>query len=124
MSEQYERALELLRPHRKGSDTLEQTLNRLFKKHLVGRKPHLAANPPYLNCENITVTGETKPKNVFAPLADPNFKKGAYDGGGPIVIVRFRGQDCLIDGNHRGRLWLQQNNSDPHTAVVLVVKEN
>jgi hypothetical protein len=98
-------------------------VNRLFQKHLKGRKPHLAHDPPYLSCKNISVVEETKPKLVFALLADPNFNKGAYDYGAPIVIIRFRGEDCLVDGNHRGRLWLSQNNADPHTSIVLVVKE-
>jgi hypothetical protein len=123
VSEQYEKVLDLLAPHRKATHTLEQTLNRLFRKYLKRRKPDFADNPLELSARNISVIEETRPKKEFGTLAEQDFSKGAYDYGNPIVIVRFRGHDCLIDGNHRGRFWLQNGDASPHTAFVLVVNE-
>jgi hypothetical protein len=75
VSQQYEKALDLLAAHRKGAHTLEQTLNRLFRKHLKQRKPDLTDNPPELSARNISVVEETRPKNAFGALAEQSFER-------------------------------------------------
>ena len=111
--------------HRKGAGsslhTLEQTLNRLFRKNLKG-KPDIADSPPCLSSKNVRVTKVTRPKQEFAHLAP---KGKARHSDGPIVIVEYRGVCCLIDGNHRVRAWRKdpEKHNDLHTACVLVVDE-
>jgi hypothetical protein len=112
----------LLSNHTKGADSPEQTLNRLFQKHLV-RKPSLATNSPRLSRHNVSVTREERKKLSFVGLARYLESGQAHDSADPIVIVRYRGVDCLIDGSHRCRQWYKDEDLGDHTAYVLVVDE-
>jgi hypothetical protein len=123
MSELYEQALDAIAPHCKGADSKEQTLNRLFLKHLTNSKPHLLDGAPVLSLRNVVAQELSKPKLEWARLADMDVKKRAYDYGGHVVIVRFRGEDCLIDGHHRCRHWVKHEDKGVHTAFVLEVVE-
>jgi hypothetical protein len=104
------------KPHHTPLDTI----NRLFQKHLKGR-PAIADNPPRLTSHNTFVTQETRSKQELAKLANP--LGGDRDCEHPIVIIRYRGVDCLLDGNHRGRAWLASTDMSEHTAYVLIVQE-
>jgi hypothetical protein len=104
------------KPHHTPLDTI----NRLFKKHLKG-KPEIAANPPWLTSRNTLVTQETRSTQDLAKLADP--VGGARDCEHPIVIVRYRGLDCLLDGYHRSRAGLASTDMSEHTAYVLIVQQ-
>jgi|GEM_PF-5903016 len=44
-----------------------------------------------------------------------------WDCGAPILIVRYRGVDCIMDGSHRCWHWKATNDTTEHTACVLVV---
>jgi hypothetical protein len=123
MSELYEKALDEIAPHCKGGDSKEQTLNRLFLKHLTNSKQHLLDGAPVLSLRNVAAKELSKSKLEWAKLADMDVKKRAYDYGGHIVIVRFRGEDCLIDGHHRCRHWVKHEDKGVHTAFVLEVAE-
>ena len=103
------------KPHHTPLDTI----NRLFDKHLK-EKPDLAENAPRLTSANTVVIRETKPKVDFAKLAHPIGEK--RDADFPLVIVRYRGVDCLLDGNHRCRAWKADSDTTPHTAYVLIVQ--
>ena len=104
------------KPHHTPLDTI----NRLFHKHLQG-KPEIADNPPWLTSQNTLVTQETRSKLDFARLAHP--VGDVRDCEHPIVIVRYRGVDCLLDGNHRCRAWLASTDMGEHTAYVLIVQQ-
>jgi hypothetical protein len=102
------------KPHHTPLDTI----NRLFQKHLKGMSA-IAGNPPRLTSQNTLVTQETRSKQEFAKLANP--VGGARDCEHPIVIVRYRGVDCLLDGHLRARAWLTSADMSEHTAYVLIV---
>ena len=102
------------RPHHTPLDTL----NRLFEKHLKG-KGDIATNAPRLTGMNTRVTEVTRPKQEFVALSHP--EGDGRDSPYPIVIVRFRGVDCLLDGNHRCRAWRASGDTSMHTAYVLTV---
>ena len=123
MSELYEKTLDEIAPHCRGTDSKEQTLNRLFLKHLKNSKRHLLPGAPVLSLKNVLAQELSKPKLEWAKLADMDVKKRAYDYGGHIVIVRFRGEDCLIDGHHRCRHWTKHEDKGAHTAFLLEVIE-
>jgi hypothetical protein len=93
------------------------TINRLFQKHLKG-KPKIADNPPWLTSQNTLVTLETRSKQELAKLANP--VGAGQDCEHPIVIVRYRGLDFLLDGNHRGRAWLASTAMSEHSDVLIV----
>jgi hypothetical protein len=107
----------LKKPHHTPLDTI----NRLFSKYVKGKPSQLSANPPWLTSRNTVVTRETRSKQEFAKLAHPEGE--ARDSDHSIVIVRYRNVDCLLDGNHRGRAWLESGDAKPHTAYVLIVHE-
>jgi hypothetical protein len=118
-------AAELVREHCKPGHTPEQTVNRLFRKHLggrrkVGRTPDISDDPPVLSAANTKVLAETKPKQSFVDLTlSPNGEH--WDCGAPILVVRYRGVDCIMDGSHRCRHWKATNDTTEHTSCVLVV---
>jgi hypothetical protein len=118
-------AIRGLENHRKGTGsyrhTLEKTLNRLFRKNLTGN-PDIASHPPRLSSKNVRVTKVKQPKQGFAHLAPDG---AARHSDGPILIVKYRGVCCLIDGNHRVRAWRKdpEKHSDSHMAYLLVVEE-
>jgi hypothetical protein len=79
------RILGLVIGHRKP----EETLNRLFRKHLDNQKKHIAAFPPYLTRENTEVTAETKPKLEFVKLAQVRVGRG-------IVPIHLSSSDIEV----------------------------
>jgi hypothetical protein len=63
----FEEACALLKNHQKGKHTPKETLNRLFKKHLIGR-PAIAVDAPWLSDDNTQLLIETKSKQEFVAL--------------------------------------------------------
>ncbi|MBZ9815772.1 hypothetical protein [Mesorhizobium sp. CA7] len=104
--------------HCKANDTPEQTLNRLFHKHLNG-KALWNKNVPQLNSENTTVAVEYRSKQALAELANPNGE--CRDSDGPMVIASYLGSDYLLDGNHRGRAWKQSQAKGNHMTYIITV---
>jgi hypothetical protein len=126
--ETFAEAAELVREHCKPSQTPEQTVKKLFCKHLRGRKeigrtPNIFDNPPEQSAKNTKVIAETKSKQEFVDLTlSPNGEH--WDCGAPILIARYRGVNCIIDGSHRCREWKVTNDQSEHTACVLVVVDD
>jgi hypothetical protein len=111
----------LARHRRRFYHSLPYTVNRLFRKHMkTFGDPHRL---PVLSDLNTQITYETRPKNVWARYAGKN-KSGKFDRGGPIIILRFRGAERLLDGNHRCRLWAETDDPAPHTAIVMTVTQD
>lgn len=73
---------------RKNNDTPEQTLDRLFHKHLTG-KGLWKKEVPHLNSTNTTTTVEQRPKQALAALANPN--GDCRDSDGPMIIASYLG---------------------------------
>jgi hypothetical protein len=104
--------------HCKNNDTPEQTLDRLFHKHLTG-KGLWKKEVPHLNSPNTTTTVEHRPKQALAALANPN--GDCRDSDGPMIIASYLGNDYLLDGNHRGRAWKQSKVEGEHLTYVITV---
>ena len=107
--------------HRWIGHTPEQTLNRLFTKHLDKHQPDIAADPPQLTSDSVTVTIEcwfTPELKQLAP-EDRIHPPGREDL--PVVIVRYRGRNCLIDGGKRIHRWHVAGDKSNHPAYVLDV---
>jgi hypothetical protein len=109
--------------HQVGNDTPEQTLNRLFRKHLDGLKKHLAANPPWLSSENTIVTAESWGKPALRELAPRESSRVPRQEDLPVVIIRYRGDDCLIDGGSRIHAWHVAGDTGSHPACVVTVTD-
>jgi hypothetical protein len=104
------------RPHHTPLDTL----NRLFVKHPDGQS-RFDTGRPWLTSGNTVVTTETRSKQEFAKLGSPI--GDAYDCDHPLVIIRHRNVERLLDGSDRCRAWSVSGDPSPHTAFVLVVRE-
>ena len=113
----FDKALSYVSNHTKR----EETLNRLFRKHLDSHKKHIACFAPYLTERNTHVTWEKRPKSDFVKLAQNLHIGAARDSASPIVIIRYKGEECLIDGNHRVRFWHSTDAKGDHTACVVTV---
>jgi len=109
--------------HRKDNNhSPSDTLNRLFYKNLSG-KPDIADNPPVLSPENISISLEKWPKPKLRELAPRKKSRAPARLDLPVVIIKYRGVDCLIDGGSRCHHWHLNDETDEHDAWVLTVKE-
>jgi hypothetical protein len=107
--------------HKKRNDTPEQTLNRLFRKHLHAHKQQIATDPPYLSSGNTIVTMESWATPALRKLAPRSNSRPPQYENFPVVIVRYRDHDCLIDGGSRIHAWHEAGDSGCHLACVLTV---
>ena len=109
------------------------TLNRLWLKHHKGKgrrtgssgkySDEIIIDAPELNAGNTTVTEELRSTKYLFELAGDAPRPEPYPKDDPVVIVRFRNNDYLIDGGKRIYKWHQDNNQDKHRALVVTVKE-
>jgi hypothetical protein len=111
--------------HREGNDTPEETLNRLWRKHIDGRVKKyggefVTAAPRCLTAENTSITSEKWPTDALSKLF-PEDSERPLQGPetAPVIIVRFRKQDCLIDGGRRITKWRRENDTNLHDAFVV-----
>lgn len=109
--------------HKQGSATPEGTLNRLFIKHLSGGNSYNVVNPPWLFEENVTVTIESWNKEDLWKLAPRTESRKPRFTNFPVVIVRYKNRDCLIDGGSRVNAWRATEDRGTHHAYILTVHE-
>ena len=120
--ETYEDVCHLLQAgHRQGNNTPEQTLNRLFRKHLAAHQKDIAADPPWLSSSNTVVTTESRSKPALRELARRSDSRPARHEDFPVVIVRYRGRECLIDGGSRIHAWFEGGDTGDHPACIMTV---
>jgi hypothetical protein len=103
-------------------DSPVYTLNRLFQKHL-GLRPEVLEAPPFLTAENTTVSMERRPKPDLRALAPRKSSRPPNRLDLPVVIVRYLGHDCLIDGGSRSHHWHVNGETDDHDAWILTVAD-
>jgi hypothetical protein len=97
------------------------TLNRLFVKNLGGADK--APDAPKLTAGNVTVRLEKRPKPELRKLAPRKNSRTPNRLDLPVVIVRYRGEDRLIDGGSRCHHWHTNGEIDEHDVWVLTVNE-
>jgi hypothetical protein len=102
--------------------TPERTLNRLFQKHLGGHQKKIADNSPWLSSDNVVVTEEQWPTAALKALAPGTRASLPRHTDFPVVIVRYRNRNCLIDGGKRIHYWHASGSIEDHPAYVLTVR--
>ena len=102
--------------------TPERTLNRLFQKHLGRHQEDIAGNSPWLSSDNVVVTVEQWSTAALKALAPGTRASPPRHTDFPVVIVRYRDRDCLIDGGKRIDSWSVSGNTEDHPAYVLTVR--
>ncbi len=109
------------------------TINRLWLKHYKSEdwrnkwperytdEMRLAA--PELNKGNTTITTEHRTTADLYDLAGSTPRKyHPKKDYTPVVIVRFLGNDYLIDGGKRCSKWYEENNQEEHEAYIMNVR--
>jgi hypothetical protein len=100
-----------------------KTLNRLFRKHLKNYFPGLKARVPWLYEGNVVATLERRSMEALTDLQKTKSTRRPRFTGDPVVIVRYRDEDFLIDGNSRVRWWIDYRHKNKKPAFVLTVQE-
>lgn len=110
--------------HGKGSEIPEGTLNELFLQRLSGGNEYNAVNPPWLSKDNTTVTIESwKTESLLRLVRKKEDQRPRYTNF-PVVVVRYRGQDYLVDGVKRVSMWhTTGKDTDEHSAYIVTVHE-
>lgn len=104
-----------LRPRRVAGETSwRQTLNRVYAEALaaLGQPP-----APELSRENCAVVNEHWPSAKLAATPRPLGKPGEADGPAPMLVIRRRGQDVLIEGAARAERIARSGAAALHSVV-------
>ena len=83
----------------------------------------IVLDAPELNWNNTEITMEPMTTDYLYGLAGPGSRDTPHRDDTPVVIVRFRGNDYLIDGGSRCRKWHNEDNQDMHNAYIITVRE-
>ena len=115
-------AIKVLEPHWQK----EETLNRLFLKHIRARRKDygddFVNSAPWLKKNNVDVTLEKFSTKHLVNLIEPR-EDLPHREDTPVVMVRYHGRECLIDGGKRISKWNREGNTDDHPAYVVTVRE-
>ena len=120
----------LQRAHGEPHHTPAQTLDRLWTGHLAGDanlygSAFARAAPRSLVEGNTLVSVELWPLNYLFRLIKKEPRKKEMrpgDPNAPVVIVRFRGNSCLIDGGRRITKWVREDPGSDHVAWIISVR--
>ena len=113
--------------HKKGAKTPEEALNRLWKIHLCARKDKygtefVSSAPKALTAENTSIVSEQWPLDRLSKLIGKD-RTRELEGceNAPVVMVRYQGRDCLIDGGRRITLWRHAKPPTGHEIWIVEV---
>ena len=97
------------------------TLNSLFKKHLDGHQQDLATDPPWLTPDNVLVSIEIWPKPKLRELTTRDESRLPHPAFMhlPVILVRYKGRDCLIDGGSRIHVWHESGDTSGYRLDIL-----
>lgn len=109
------------------------TLNRLWLKHHKSKirrekfsekySDEIVRDAPELNRSNTKIETEMMTTEYLYELAGDGTRVSPKRDDAPVVIVRFRENDYLIDGGSRSRKWNKENNDNLHEAYIVTVQE-
>ena len=110
------------------NDTPEETLNRLWLKHFEApEKPYgaafIQAKPHCLTDANTSVTLEEWSTENLGKLIVKDRTLPIRCETAPVIIVKFRNIDCLIDGGRRITKWRRERDPNTHAAYVLSLRD-
>ena len=107
--------------HGKSSEIPEGTLNGLFLQGLSGENNYGAVNPPWLSEKNTTVTIEPWKTEELWKLATRKEDQKPRYANFPVVIVRYKNQNYLIDGVKRVSMWHATGDMAEHSVYIITV---
>ena len=111
--------------HQNGDDTAEETLNRLWIKHIESRKrkygdQFVKSAPRFLSDDTVAISLEDwSTKRLSSLIRIDRSKPPRVDKDIPVVIVKYCDKYCLIDGGRRITKWRRESDSNSHKAYVL-----
>ena len=105
------------------------TLDRLWTKHLKRRvsrygNQFVDSAPKKINEQNSSACSEIWPTHRLRRLFE-NSREGPPKSGPitPVVIVKYRNKDCLIDGGQRITMWSEEGDPSDHEAWIVEIRE-
>ena len=113
----------------KKNDTPEETLNRLWLKHFDEPEfkygvEFIQAVPRCLTDENTSVAlQEWSTEKLSKLIINDRDRPILGRETDPVIIVKFRNIDCLIDGGRRITKWRKEKDPSPHAAYVLSLSD-
>lgn len=113
----------LRKGHAGSAGASNDAANRLYEKHLRAHKPQRFTDRPHLSAENVEVTLRCWSTETLVALlpGGASGKVPRHHTSDPVVIVRDRGVDSIIDGGRRISIWHREGNQGPHPVAILKV---
>ncbi len=113
----------LSKGHARSAGASIDPANRLYEKHLRAHKPRLLGDRPHLSTETVEVICERWSMKALIALLPkgPSGKVPRHETNDPIVVIRDRGVDSIIDGGRRVSTWHREGISGPHPVAILKV---
>jgi len=105
----------------------EWPLNRLWQEHLDARKEKygtefVSSAPKALTVENTSIVSEQWPLDDLSNLIVKDRTRPLRgDENAPVVMVRYQGRDCLVDGGRRITKWRHAKPPTGHEIWILEV---
>ena len=115
----FDQAWRMLNFHskRKG-ETVEQTLNRVFREQLRDNWPNLHPDAPHIWEHNLVPRKEDWDPGQLACLRPKHDRADPDSPAGPIVLAEHRGIFCVVDGSNRVNIARR----DGQALCVIVLK--
>ena len=105
--------------HRKGTDTDQQTLNRLFRKALA---PEGKTDLPLLTPETVQISKRPWPvaklKELLTKVHHTELKPKNTEGS--VVVLRWQNKNHLLDGRRRINCWIRSSDASSHQVLLVL----
>ena len=99
----------------KATESPQECLNRLVRERIADKKLVVDAS-------TATIRKELWPTADLKRLRRRHDRTNDKDDRRPIVVVEYKGEPLLIDGNHRVNRWLSRSPFPEHEVLRIAVK--
>ncbi len=113
----WDKMCEVIKYHNHAKHCCIDTINRLLRKN-----PHVdPQSPPQVSRQALKVSAESRSlANLWVLIHETQITSAEPGSLSPAVIVlRWNGQEYLMDGRRRINYWKRHNDVGPHRVLVL-----
>lgn len=115
----------ILKYHCRGNDKSIDTLNRLFQKNVARLYPELEYIPHRFSTSNIKIKQESWTTKKLDKLRRVHRRTKVFgDDKLPIVIIKYKDRNHIIDGTTRVNKWNKELNRKSHAVYIVEPKTN
>lgn len=102
-----------LRP--KATESSQQCLNRLVRERISDKNV-------VVNSQTASIRKEVWPTSELKRLKTKHGRTNDEDDRRPIVVLEYKTELLIIDGNHRVNRWLSDSPIPEHDVLLITVK--